>query len=183
MKGRTVGMLVGVTGLLLIDIVAFGSVPWPLARTPITVDSDYVPAPRHHVDACGEVGLLDWPPDASVSNREYLLAHVSHERPLPYGVNTFLTAPVLGDPLVQVLLRQLEALPQRTRNRDVPQRVHLPVTPANAETNLCALGIGEVRLHPETMSDREISAAKAWLNASLLPIPSEAGSLRWATRR
>jgi hypothetical protein len=113
----------------------------------------------------------------------YLLAHVIHERPIPYGVNTFLSDPVLADPLVQILLHQLEDLPRRTRNRDVPQRLDLPRVPAGAVTNLCALGIGEVRLHRHHMSARETQAATALLDAALTRIESDGSTLRWATLR
>ena len=183
LKGRRKRWVLLATTALLIDVMACGSVPWPVSRSSVQFHIDDQIVERHDHVSCTAPGLLDWPPDATFSNRMYLLAHVEHQRPIPYGVNTFLSGPVLADPLVQILLHQLEDLPRRTRNRDVPQRLELPRVPAEAVTNLCALGIGEVRLHGSHMSKRETKAATALLDASLTRIESDGSTLRWASLR
>ena len=121
-------------------------VPYPFVRAKVE-------------DNIGMQGVrLDWPPDFSAPNRQYLLAQLKHHYPIVYGVNRWLPEPVRKDPGVQRWLRLLENPRQRSRNRDMPP---LPIRaiyeePLSTEpSRLPGMGIEWLVVHLEYLSKEE----------------------------
>lgn len=157
---------------VLVETLAASPAPWPLAHRPI--------APLA-VQPTGPV--LDWPPDASTWNRDYLMAATQHGQPVPYGVNVFLNEPLRRDPLVASMLRALGHLERRARNRDVPfqGRVLLPVR--SGGTQLAALGFAQVVVHRADLSDAEWAATEPLLDAAFGPASTQTDALAvWNVR-
>lgn len=108
-------------------------------------------------------GVLDWPPDATTWNRRYVAWQVRHDRPVPYGLNTFLPEPWLADPLVRDLLGALEDLRARSRNRDVPGAIRLPDQASGARSRVGTFGVRWLVVHPQALSEGEWLATRAHL--------------------
>lgn len=142
---------VGVGLLIALEALLVSPAPWPLAQTAVEAPAVYTEAPPGAV--------LDWPPDATTWNRRYLLWQVTHGRPIAYGVNTFLPDPVLRDPLVQRLLRELASPDRRARNRDVAASGRILVNARPGASRLHAMGYSIVVLHAKALTVGELSSA------------------------
>jgi hypothetical protein len=127
--------------------------PWPLQTRDVAAPAVYAglePGP-----------VLDWPPDASTWNRDYLVWQVTHEQPVPYGVNVFVGERLLENRGVRSMLKALEDPEERATNRDVsftgvlfPREV--------SEASLADLGFRYVVVHKEALTERE------WVRVSSL---------------
>ncbi len=150
--------------LVLAEGLLVSPAQWPLETTGVE-------APAIYERLSAEGAVLDWPPDATDANRHYLLWQVSHGRSIAYGVNTFLPAELLGDPLVADLLWSLDSPLERSRNRDVPGHVTLVRPAAGSPLELGAMGFRYLVLHGSFLWDGERKAAvgviQAWLGPPL----------------
>ncbi len=150
------------------------AVPWPLPT------ADPSPPPIH-ADLPGPGGVLDWPPDATAANRAYLLWQVSHGRPIPYGVNAFLSHALEEDPPVAELLGTLADPGRRVRNRDVPGDPRFPPPRRDGVTRLASMGLRWVVLHPDRAGAGERTAAEAVLDRWFGPaVVTLGGASAWA---
>ena len=129
--------------------------PWPNQTTDVEAPAIYATLP--------EGAVLDWPPDATTWNRRYELWQVTHHRPIAYGVNTFLPDRLREDPLVNRLLRGLNNLDLRARNRDVRASGRLLPPMTQGETTLTEMGYRSIILHGEALSEGERRQAIATL--------------------
>lgn len=142
--------------------------PLPLVATPRPDTTRYEGLPDGIV--------LDWPPDLRGPNRAYAWAALAHGRPVPYGVNAFLSRALREDPEVRALAAPLD-LSARTINRDTAPIP--PWLPARDHGGLVGLGVVAVVLHREHLSAAEATATAAWLDAHATPV----GADRWLTAR
>lgn len=161
---RWLGM--AVAPILLAEALWLSPAPWPIARTPVQ-------APGLAATLEGDGALLDWPPDATVANRAYLMAQVQHGRPIAAGVNSFLSDTLLRDPLVNRLVRALDAPQRRARNRDVPPAGPVVLPPNAGESQLAARGFGWIVVHNAHLSDGERSRTHRVARAALGPPVAE----------
>ena len=145
--------------LVLAETLWVSPAPWPVATRQIEVDLVQ--------EGLEEGAVLDWPPDGSRLNRDYLVWQVRHGHPIPYGVNVFLGEDLRKDPLVDRLLRALEDLETRARNRDVPFQGRVLKKPHAGETQLGAMGFRYVIVHKSDLSDLEWSKTDALLRQAL----------------
>lgn len=105
-----------------------------------------------------EGARLDWPPDFSEPNRQYLLAQLKHHYPVVYGVNIWLPESVRKDAGVQRWLRLLDNPRERSQNRDMPA---LPIRKIYEEnvsdepSTLDKMGIKWLVVHRKYLSDNE----------------------------
>lgn len=134
--------------------------PWPLATREAPDAADY---------AGIEGPVLDWPPDASRLNRDYLVDATAHGLAVPYGVNVFLPEKLRQDPLVDQLLRALNDLDGRARNRDVPWTGSILAAPSGTATQLGTMGFAAVVVHKSALDDREWGRTRALLREALGP--------------
>lgn len=157
-----------------LEVAVATPAPWPLETTPRPELAPYTWASG---------GVLDWPPGGTSENRGYQLAQVEHGLPVPWGVNVLLPEPLAADPLVALLLEQLDDPRARARNRDVPGR-DPRVAPLSGESRLGQLGIQQVVLHHGALSGRERRAATEILVRHLGP-PVGTGSwgAAWEVQR
>lgn len=155
---RWIGALVAPA--LLAEALLASPAPWPIARAEVPDASLVAELP-------GEGAVLDWPPDATSANRAYLMAQVQHHRPIAAGVNTFLSTTLLRDPLVAELVRALDRPMQRARNRDVPPRGPVVLTPSPGESQLTAYGFAWIVLHERYLSSGERARAELLLQRAL----------------
>jgi hypothetical protein len=151
-----------VAAAILAEGLIASPVPWPLPTTDPRPPAIYAALP-------GPGGVFDWPPDASRANRSYLLWQVSHARPIPYGVNAFLSEALEEDPLVADLLATLSDPAARVRNRDVSGDARFPPPRSDGVTHLASMDLLWVVLHPDRLSDAEVVAAQAVLTRWLGP--------------
>lgn len=144
---------------ILLETLLLSSAPWPLATTDMAPPEvmDRIPGPG---------GVLDWPPDGTTANRSYTAWQVEHGRPIPYGLNTFLPDPLLGDPLVSDLLLALDDLGARTRNRDVPREVRVRKVPPGP-SHLAGWGLRWIVLHRDRLSEGEARRTESLLEERL----------------
>jgi hypothetical protein len=148
---------------------------WPLPTRPMT--------PPAALLALDPGPILDWPPDASTSNRDYLLWATQHGQPVPYGVNVFLGEKLRRDPLVDALLRALTKVEARARNRDVPFEGRLLQRPKGTQTRLGALGFAHVVVHKDALDEREWGRTRSLLEGAFGPAASEDPTVAvWAVR-
>ena len=139
---------VGAAAALLVESLLFSPAVWPLVSTPWGVPSVYEALPEGG-------GVLDWPPDGTRWNRLYQLWQVEHGRPIPYGLNVFLTEPVLRDPLVARLLLELDNPMARARNRDVPRPLALTPPVVGESSRLADMGLRYLVLHRQALAAGE----------------------------
>lgn len=147
-------------GLVFLEGLLLHGAPWPRATMEVAPPGLYASLP--------EGAVLDWPADATRGNRRHTAWQVSHDHPVPYGLNEFLPRPLRADPLVRSLLLSLDEPADRARNRDHPAPG--PVIPRRAEgedTQLGAWGYRSVVVHPELLGDDELRRAVAVLRAAL----------------
>lgn len=145
-------------GAVLLETLLLSPAPWPLATRsvePPAVYATLAPGP-----------ILDWPPDGSTWNRDYQVWAVRHGQPIPYGVNVFLGETLRRDALVDQLLRALERVEHRARNRDVPFPGPVLLRPRGSSTRLAELGFRHVVVHKAALSDREWGKTASLLRAA-----------------
>ena len=148
---------------------------WPLVNRVMT------PPATHLALSAGPV--LDWPPDGSTANRDYLMWATQHGQPVPYGVNVFLSEKLRRDPLINAMLRLLRRLDMRSRNRDVPFQGRLLLTPTGTETQLAAMGFVHVIVHKESLDNREWTGTESLLHEAFgAPIEEDTKDAVWAVR-
>ena len=99
---------------ICLEVALISPAPWPIATTRLDVPTVY-----EDIRDDG-AAVLDWPPDATLWNRRYLLWQVEHGLPVASGVNVFLDEQLRQNPLIRQLLLALEDPQRRARNRDVP---------------------------------------------------------------
>lgn len=132
-----------------------GSVPYPLVRT-------------QFVEDCSVEGArLDFPPDHSTANRQYLIQQLRHREPIAYGVNQWMPESVFIDPGMQRWLRLLDDPIRRSQNRDQPpERIRWPR--ASSESHqLDRLGFQWFVVHLEFLSTAEIARLRPILHDEL----------------
>jgi len=156
---RSPAVRVGLLGVVLVEALVLSPAPWPRATLVVTPPALYASLPAG--------GVLDWPADGTEGNRRHVAWQVSHGRAVPYGLNEFLPEPVRRDPLVRGLLRALDEPADRARNRDQPFTGPVIVGASEGESQLATWGYGSVVLHPELLSEGELSRAQAVLRAAL----------------
>lgn len=158
---------------ILAETLLVSPAPWPLATRPITPPAVYAeldPGP-----------ILDWPPDGSTLNRDYLVDATTHGQAVPYGVNVFLGETLRRDPLIDALLRSLDHLDRRATNRDVPPQGPILLRPKGRQTRLGELGFRWVVVHPAALSDAEWGKASSLLRAAFgEPTRQDAEAVVWA---
>lgn len=145
-------------GAVLAETLLVSPAPWPLTTREVGAPAVYATLPPGPV--------LDWPPDGSTWNRDYLVWAVEHGRPVPYGVNVFLGEELRRDPLVDGLLRAIERVDHRARNRDVPFQGRVLLRPKGSTSRLAELGFVAVVVHKDALSDREWGKTRALLRAA-----------------
>jgi len=133
--------------VMLAEALLISPASWPLAVGALE------PPPVYAALEAGPV--LDWPPDASTWNRDYLLWQTEHQRPIPYGVNVFLPTALRETALVDKLLNALEAPDERARNRDVPFEGELFLEVDAEGADLAGLGFRYVVVHKAALSRLE----------------------------
>lgn len=159
--------------LLLAEILFISPAPWPLAVSPTTP-----PAVLAQVGGTG--AILDLPPDGTAGNRRALMAQPTHGRGIAYGPNLFIRDELARDPLVHQVLRSLDDLPARARNRDVPARGRLLHPPHAGPSRLGELGFDTVLLHRDLCSEREATRLQRILVDQLgPPAATEGETLAW----
>ncbi len=150
---------------LLMEALFISPAVWPLPTLDVRPPAIYEQLPEPG-------GVLDWPPDATTWNRRYEVWQVSHGRPIPYGVNAFLSEPIMVDPLVAELLGSLEDPRARLRNRDVPREPDFPPADPSDVSRLDQLGIRYLVVHPAACSVGELEVAsriaERWLGEPVL---------------
>jgi len=149
---------VGLLGVVMAEALVLSPAPWPRATLSVAPPALYATLPAG--------GVLDWPADGTAGNRRHVAWQVSHGRAVPYGLNEFLPEPLRRDPLVRSLLRSLDEPADRARNRDQPFIGPVVIGATEGESQLAAWGYGSVVLHPELLSERELSRAQAVLRAA-----------------
>ncbi len=160
--------------LALAETLLLSPSPWPLATRPAPDASLYagIPGP-----------VLDWPPDASRLNRDYLVDATAHGLAVPYGVNVFLPEKLREDPLVDRLLRALNDLDGHARNRDVPWTGSILASPNGTTTRLGTMGFAAVVVHKSALDDREWGRTRALLREALgAPAREDAAVAVWDLR-
>lgn len=164
--------LVGIA--VLAETLLISPAAWP-------VESRTVPTGQIYEGLKGPV--LDWPPQGSQLNRDYLLAATVHGQAVPYGVNVFLPVKLREDVLVDSLLRALNDLDGHARNRDVPFQGGVLRKPKGSKTRLHTLGIRHVVVHKSALDDREWGRTSALLEGSFgVPERDDPEVAVWATR-
>ncbi len=158
-----------VPAVILAEALLVSPAQWPLATATATAPDLYAALPPGPV--------LDWPPDATRANRSYQLQQPDHGRAVPYGVNVFVLDALRGDPLVEDLLRALDDIGGRARNRDVPGAPLPPVPRRPGTTGLEGLGFRAVVLHGDALDEAERARAEAVLERHLGQSSAEEGSL------
>lgn len=123
--------------------VQTGSVPVPLERTEFVEDCS-VEGPR-----------LDFPPDQSTANRQYLVQQLSHREPIAYGVNQWMSPSVFADPGMQRWLKLLDDPVRRSQNRDQPPQKIEWLHSLNEPSGLDSLGFDWLVVHLRHLSDAE----------------------------
>lgn len=131
-------LVFGLTGLE----TKSGSVPYPLVRT------DFIE------DVSLEGARLDFPPDQSTANRQYLIQQLRHGEPIAYGVNQWLPDSVWKDAGVQRWVQLLDDPIRRTQNRDQPPQ-RLRFTSTTGKQQLDTLGFTWLVVHRNFLSDSE----------------------------
>lgn len=131
---------------ILAETLLLSPAQWPLATREV---------PNASVYADLDGPILDWPPDASRLNRDYLVDATAHGQAIPYGVNVFLPETLRTDPLIDGLLRALTNLDGRARNRDVPHMGGILKKPTKGKTQLATIGFAAVVVHKSALNDRE----------------------------
>jgi len=169
-RGRWIPVLAAAG--ILVETLFVSSAPWPLATTDMTLPASVAAIP-------GDGGVMDWPPDGSAGNRLYTLWQVSHGRPIPYGLNTFLPEPLLSDPLVVDLLGVLDDLKTREKNRDVPRKIKVGKASPEGETELRAWGLNWIVLHADDLTEDERAKTTEILTRRL---GDPVGEGTWAVR-
>jgi hypothetical protein len=163
-------------GLVLLETLAVSPAAWPITTRPIEPPPVYAT-----LDPAGPI--LDWPPDGSTKNRDYLVDATVHGEPVPYGVNVFLGAGLRQDPLVDALLRALNQLDRRAANRDVPFQGAILLRPKGRQTTLGAMGFRWVVVHTDALSDAEWGKTSSLLEAAFGdPVHEDATVAVWAVR-
>ncbi len=156
---------------VLAEVLLLSPAPWPLATRP---------APSADAYAGIDGPVLDWPPDASQLNRDYLVSATVHGQAVPYGVNVFLPERLRQDPLVIELLRALNDLDGRARNRDVLFAGSVLQEPATAESALREIGIRHVLVHKDSLDDREWGRTRRALTGALgEPVREDVDTALW----
>ncbi len=145
--------------VILTELLLMSPVPWPVATAPVEP-----PAVLERLDAGA---VLDWPPDASEANRDYLRWQVAHGRPVPYGVNVFLGETMRRDPLVAELLGALDDVEDRAANRDQAFGGDLALEPDPGPTRLGDWGFRYLILHQADLTVAERTATWAVLRERL----------------
>lgn len=156
---------VGAAAVILVETLAVSPARWPLATRAAPEVATYAALPPGPV--------LDWPPDASLGNRDYLWNATAHGRAVPYGVNVFLGEELRQDPLVDALLRALGRLERRSRNRDVPFVGPILLRPEGTSTRLGELGFVAVVVHKAALDNREWGRTRSLLDAAFGPAERE----------
>ena len=131
-------LVFGLTGLE----TKSGSVPYPLVRT------DFIE------DVSLEGARLDFPPDQSTANRQYLIQQLRHGESIAYGVNRWLPDSVWKDAGVQRWVQLLDDPIRRTQNRDQPPQ-RLRFTNTTGKQQLDTLGFSWLVVHLNFLSDSE----------------------------
>jgi len=158
--------------LILGETLLASPVAWPLATRPIEAPLAPEVGPR-----------LDWPPDASTKNRDYLVDAVAHGQPIPYGVNVFLSETLRRDPLVDQLLRSLGQIDRRARNRDVPFAGRILLRPDGNRTRLPDWGFRWIVVHPDALTDAEWGKTESLLRRAFgEPVKVDGEVWVWAVR-
>ncbi len=159
--------------LLLAEILWVSPAPWPLAVSPTT-------PPAVLAELGGDGAVLDLPPDGTTGNRLALLAQPAHGRGVAVGTNLFIRPELARDPLVHEVLRAVDDLPRRARNRDVPGPRRVLQPPLSGDSRLAELGFDAVVLHRDLCSPREADRLAEILTRWLGPPGAEAdGDLGW----
>ena len=132
-----------------------GSVPYPFVRT-------------QFVEDCSVEGArLDFPPDHSTANRQYLIQQLRHREPIAYGVNQWMPDSVFTDPGMQRWLRLLDDPIRRSQNRDQPPQ-HISWPTVSRESNqLDSLGFEWLVVHLSFLSTSEIERLRPILRDEL----------------
>lgn len=160
---------------VLLETILVSPAPWPLATRPVTPPAVY---------ASLEAGpVLDWPPDASTWNRDYLVWATSHGQAVPYGVNVFLGEKLRKDPLVDSLLRARDNLEKTAKNRDVPFQGRVLLRPTGTRSGLAELGFAHVVVHKAALSDREWGRTRGLLLGAFgEPVSEDADVAVWTPK-
>ncbi|HJN72565.1 MAG TPA: hypothetical protein QGF58_01410 [Myxococcota bacterium] len=162
---RVVGLLA--PAVVLVEFLFASPGPWPVQVTPMPEVAEL------------EGARLDWPPDASAANRQYLLAQTLHGQPIAYGINVFVTDGVAKTPLANEALGLLE-VETRSRNRDVPGRFTLPEATG---PSLDQQGFHWLVLHEDQLSGEELEATMRLFTRRLGPPDVASGDVAaWRLR-
>ena len=105
-----------------------------------------------------EGARLDWPPDFSAPNRQYLFAQLKHKYPIVYGVNMWMPETVRTDSGVQRWIRLLDNPRKRSKNRDMPPLPMHSIYEKDFSTEpsqLREMGIEWLVVHLEYLSKKE----------------------------
>ena len=98
---------------------------------------------------------LDWPPDFSEPNRQYLLAQLKHKQSIVYGVNSWLPDTIRQDVGVQRWIRLLDDPRRRSRNRDGPPVRKIFESNSQGQSKLSEMGIEWLVVHRKYLSLKE----------------------------
>ena len=135
---------------------------WLLVLLVAFVEGQYSPLPLPlkrsdwQEDVAIEGTRLDWPPDFSTANRQYLLQQTRHHQPITAGINLWLSDAILFDAGVQRWLRLLDDPIARSRNRDMPPLKNILTAPRSQKSQLSKLGIEWVVVHKFFLSSTEL---------------------------
>lgn len=164
-------------GLILLDFVLLSPVPYPLSQTDTPDVGIYA--------AIDSGAVLDFPPDLTVANRSYTLNQVHHGVPMAYGVNRFLSPTLKSDPLIQELLSCIKRPRELARNRDIPPKEPVRVSPAGPHRGgftLHALGFHHILVHKDFMDPQEGPCVERVLEQYTAPVEKTPRRSLWRTR-
>ena len=163
--------------LLILDFLFLSPVPYPLTQTPLPDVSIYAKAPPGPV--------LDFPPNLTTANRGYTIAQVHHGRPMAYGVNRFLSEKLKQDPLVHELLECIDTPQELARNRDIPPREPVLISPEGPHRGANTLhqkGFRSILLHHSHLSSNEARCAADLLRRYTISVEKTPEHSLWKTR-